>query len=597
MENYYNIENYNSIDYPNTERILKTTQKFFKYNSPQIKKFSTITINSPKIGFINGTIPSPFLVEDEKVSINTPMTNTYNMNIFKTAQKLYKTNKTNNNFSEERNIRFFRKEIQDGNNDYLNYNNNILKSNTINNITRETMVPRINQQKYYNFDYNNNFIIEDKNTFSNDSRINNLKENNSSQLTNKIDNLNCFAKITKINNNIRVENEKGGPIDQFINKENIDKNSIIQNKDTNKTEEERAIEKKALNTNNINVSYEKFLKNTPLKTTSNMKNNNSLIIKGQNANRVQSYYGTHPSNNIKYLNNYFGRLYKENQQNNHVPPFILDNGEILSNPNCTEYFRKTKTAPVTSYGYCQNQNFPNRSYMEDEGRVIENFAGDPNKILFNIFDGHGGHKVSKYLQLFFYKAMKAIINYNNLKIGFIKLFRAIDGAIKKLNCPNEGSTATILYIVKHPQTNKRILYCANVGDSRCVVVNKKGVYRLSYDDRVKDPYENERINKNGGIVVNNRIYGQLNLSRSFGDWRIKDVGVIVDPHFCRYEITEDDSFCIIASDGVWDVLRDEEFSCLEKMNVDTGKMSKIIINECLKRKSLDNLSIFVISLK
>ena len=170
----------------------------------------------------------------------------------------------------------------------------------------------------------------------------------------------------------------------------------------------------------------------------------------------------------------------------------------------------------------------------------------------------------------------------------------VDGAIKKLNCPNEGSTATILYIVKHPQTNKRILYCVNVGDSRCVVVNKKGVYRLSYDDRVKDPYENERINKNGGIVVNNRIYGQLNLSRSFGDWRIKDVGVIVDPHFCRYEIAEDDSFCIIASDGVWDVLRDEEFSCLEKMNVDTGKMSKIIINECLKRKSLDNL-FFIIS--
>ena len=596
MENYYNIENYNSIDYPNTERILKTAQKFYKYNSPQIKKFSTITFNSPKIEFINGTIPSPFLVEDEKVSINTPMTNAYNMNRFQTAQNINQKKKTDNNFSEERKQIFFRKEIENGNNDYLNYNNNILKSNTVNNIPRATMVPRSNQQKYYNFDCNNNFVIEDNKTFSNDSRINNLKENNFSQLTNKIDNLNWFAKITKINNNIRIQNEKRGPIEQLINKENIDKNSIMPNK-TNKTEEEKALEKKVLNTNNINASSENFLKNTPIKTTSNMTNNNSLIINGQNVNSVQFSYETHPSNTIRHLNNYFGRPYKDNQQNNNVPAFILDNGEILSNPKCTEYFRKTKTAPVASYGYCQNQNFPNRSYMEDEGRVVENFAGDPNKILFNIFDGHGGHKVSKYLQLFFYKAMKAIINYNNLKIGFIQLFRAIDGAIKKLNCPNEGSTATILYIEKHPQTNKRILYCANVGDSRCVVVNKKGVYRLSYDDRVKDPYENERINKNGGIVVNNRIYGQLNLSRSFGDWRIKDVGVIVDPHFCRYEITEDDSFCIIASDGVWDVLRDEEFSCLEKMYVDTGKMSKIIINECLKRKSLDNLSIFVISLK
>ena len=87
------------------------------------------------------------------------------------------------------------------------------------------------------------------------------------------------------------------------------------------------------------------------------------------------------------------------------------------------------------------------------------------------------------------------------------------------------------------------------------------------------------------------------LSRSFGDWRIKDVGVIVDPHIIRYELTDDDSFCVIASDGVWDVLKDEECSVLEKMYVNTGEMSKKIITECLRRNSFDNLSCFVISLK
>jgi serine/threonine protein phosphatase PrpC len=296
------------------------------------------------------------------------------------------------------------------------------------------------------------------------------------------------------------------------------------------------------------------------------------------------------SNNVVTNNN------QNNMQNESIKPFISLNGELLNNINCKEYYRQTDTAPVTSYGYSQNQNAPNRNYMEDEGRVVENFTGDPNKILFCIFDGHGGGQVSKYLQENFYKYMKNFYNYKNYNAAFVEIFRKVDEDIKLLNCPNVGSTATIVYIEKQ-KDNKKILYCANVGDSRCVLVSKNGVYRLSYDDRVKDPIENERINKNGGIIVNNRVYGQLMLSRSFGDWKIKDVGVIVDPHITRFELDDDSLFVVIASDGVWDVLKDEECSILEKMYVNTGEMCKKIIGECLKRKSLDNLSCFVISLK
>jgi serine/threonine protein phosphatase PrpC len=289
-------------------------------------------------------------------------------------------------------------------------------------------------------------------------------------------------------------------------------------------------------------------------------------------------------------------LYENEHQNQTDTPFLTGNSEIMSDTKCYEYYRTTINSPVTSYGYSQDQNAKHRNYMEDEGRVVENFTGDPNKILFCIFDGHGGGQVSKYLQENFYKYMKNFYNYKNYNAAFVEIFRKVDEDIKLLNCPNVGSTATIVYIEKQ-KDNKKILYCANVGDSRCVLVSKNGVYRLSYDDRVKDPIENERINKNGGIIVNNRVYGQLMLSRSFGDWKIKDVGVIVDPHITRFELDDDSLFVVIASDGVWDVLKDEECSILEKMYVNTGEMCKKIIGECLKRKSLDNLSCFVISLK
>ena len=82
--------------------------------------------------------------------------------------------------------------------------------------------------------------------------------------------------------------------------------------------------------------------------------------------------------------------------------------------------------------------------------------------------------------------------------------------------------------------------------------------RMTHDDRVDDPKENERVINQGGIIVNNRIYGRLMLSRSFGDWEIKQYGLIVEPHLVKIEINEDDLYLIVASDGVWDVIEDEE---------------------------------------
>ena len=351
--------------------------------------------------------------------------------------------------------------------------------------------------------------------------------------------------------------------------------------------------------NNAQMNRAQFANSAHLPNTVNLFNNNPQPIVNQPFNTniqlnllVNNYNSNNNNNNVQQE---LFNMPEQYQQEQPISPFLTINGEILSNIKCTEYYRETKTAPVTSYGYSQNPNAGHRKYMEDEGRVIENFNGDPNKILFCIFDGHGGGQVSKFLQENYGTYMKKIYNYKDFYIGFTELFKAIDNDIKLLNCPNTGSTATIVYIEKD-KNNKRTLYCANVGDSRCVLVSKKGCFRMSYDDKVSDQKENERINRNGGIIVGGRVYGQLILSRSFGDWRIKDFGVIVDPHVTKFELNEEDLFCVIASDGVWDVMRDDECSVLQNMNVNTLQLSKNIITECLKRRSFDNLSCFVISL-
>ena len=158
-----------------------------------------------------------------------------------------------------------------------------------------------------------------------------------------------------------------------------------------------------------------------------------------------------------------------------------------------------------------------------------------------------------------------------------------------------GSTGTVVFIEKIK--GKKIIYCVNVGDSRCILVNRKGVMRMTYDDRVDDPKENERIISSGGDIVNGRVYGALMLSRSFGDWAIKSYGVIVDPHITKIEVTDDDLFLIIASDGVWDVIKDEECKEFYANSKNTLDLCKNIVAESLKRGSQDNISCFAISFK
>ena len=86
------------------------------------------------------------------------------------------------------------------------------------------------------------------------------------------------------------------------------------------------------------------------------------------------------------------------------------------------------------------------------------------------------------------------------------------------------------------------------------------------------------------------------LTRSFGDFITKSCGVIIIPHVTRVELGEDDVYCVIASDGVWDVLKDEELSILIKLGLDSWELSRRTINESLKRRSKDNLSCFIINL-
>lgn len=346
----------------------------------------------------------------------------------------------------------------------------------------------------------------------------------------------------------------------------------------------------------------KTLNNTQMKN--NIQNNETILKNNatnfsgetQEINKIFQTNIVRPRNNehlkqsiqpIAYTNN-LNMIPKINNKEN-----IIKEKEIIFDSKDKQFFRNCNSGLIKSYAYYEDHG--ERDYMEDQGKSIENLNGDPNQILFCLFDGHGGGEVSEFLKNNFSEYMKKTLPFKNYPSDFAKLFKLLDKKVESLNAPEAGSTAGIAYIEKI--NGKRFLYCANVGDTRSILIKKNNrILRLSYDDRVSDRKEKERIIKQGGIIFNGRIYGQLMLSRCFGDWSIKEYGVIVLPHVARIELTSDDLYLILATDGVWDVLSDDDIVKLTQINSNSLGICKNIVIESLNRESEDNISCFVISL-
>ena len=331
------------------------------------------------------------------------------------------------------------------------------------------------------------------------------------------------------------------------------------------------------------------LSSTKLNNNKNFNETKTLIpFKTNNTpqyNKNSMYYEERKTPSLK-CDNLNNNNINKNYPKSSVP-------EKLSNIDLSEYYEENCTA-IKSYAYKENPNCRFRDYMEDKGRAIENFNGDPDNALFCLFDGHGGGEVSKFLQSNFHTYMKESLPYTDVKKGLITLFNTVDQKIKESNFFQVGATACIIYITI--ENNKKILYSANVGDTRSVLIKKNEYKRLSYDHRASDPNEYSRIMNEGGIVFAGRVYGQLMLSRAFGDWELKSYGVSCEPFVTRVELSDNDKYLVVATDGVWDVLEDGDAYNMS-IGVDNSKeLCNKIIQTSLDKGTMDNLSCFVIKL-
>jgi len=250
--------------------------------------------------------------------------------------------------------------------------------------------------------------------------------------------------------------------------------------------------------------------------------------------------------------------------------------------------------------------------------AFQGFGCQEDTIFCGIFDGHGpwGHYVAKAVRdslppslLCHWQealTLASLIDgekklgdcrFDLWKQSYVAACAAVDDELRRsrrLDAVYSGSTA--LSIVKQGD----LMVIANVGDSRAVLGTRSddgalAAVQLTVDFKPNLPQEKERIRRCNGQVYcladepgvyrvwqPSRDSPGLAMSRAFGDYSVKDYGVISAPEVTQRKISSRDHFVILATDGVWDVLSNEEAVQIVAGTPDRGKAAKRLV-ECAVR--------------
>jgi len=278
--------------------------------------------------------------------------------------------------------------------------------------------------------------------------------------------------------------------------------------------------------------------------------------------------------------------------NSHIDTFPDYNPE--TQPDKTDEEEIVFTS-VKGVGASCDRNARHRRTMEDAHIYFDNFGKLPHQGYFGVYDGHGGRPAVEFIHNTLHLNVEEEIMKQSGKVvhALERAFIRTDEQMKQKGILFPGTCATVGIIQQNSEG--KFLYSANVGDTR-IVLNRGGTaIRLTKDHKTSDPDEIKRIQDAGGFVANGRVNGLLAVTRSLGNVQMKQY-VISTPYTTETKLTEEDKFFIIACDGVWDVMTDQEALDIVKGETDPTKMSEMILLESLNRSTTDNITVMVVLL-
>jgi serine/threonine protein phosphatase PrpC len=243
--------------------------------------------------------------------------------------------------------------------------------------------------------------------------------------------------------------------------------------------------------------------------------------------------------------------------------------------------------------------------MEDAHIMEDALGGVPDRGFFVVLDGHGGKSAALFAQA----NMSRILQEELAKLGdavntmvpdawrelFQRVYAETDAQLK-LSVPSAGACVVTAFVHRRPD-GTRWLYVANAGDSRAILRRGTAAVRLTEEHKPNDPAEAERLKAKGAFIsddgVTARVNGMIGISRALGDHMMKEL-IISTPYFQATQLTPEDSFLILACDGVWDVIKDQEATDLLVGEETAAAAAKKLLQHALRAGSTDNISVIVV---
>lgn len=286
-----------------------------------------------------------------------------------------------------------------------------------------------------------------------------------------------------------------------------------------------------------------------------------------------------------------------------------------------------------------------REYNEDRVSIIQKIYIDSTQdfpaSFFALFDGHSGVQCADYLRDNLHQFVTRQPSYRKEKKK--ALMDGVTECEKKflekaqLSADNSGSCALVCLF----ENTK--LYVANVGDSRAIFGKFRGKIseQITVDHKPEEKGEKERIFKMGGSIFRSKkcVYresidltgtstelveemkygpyrvnpGGLSVSRTIGDLPAKDSTkggnpncIIGVPEVHEIDLTGDHDFIVMACDGIYDVLSNEEvvkgvWESLQKHTKSKGLKeacriaSEYVMKMSFDKRSMDNVTVIIVA--
>lgn len=256
-----------------------------------------------------------------------------------------------------------------------------------------------------------------------------------------------------------------------------------------------------------------------------------------------------------------------------------------------------KALEWTAFGHFSLAMYEANYVMEDTGEVEASSSG----VYIGVHDGHGGVEVAEYLKDNLYRNLtdQFILRGGGVSAEALRMaFAETDSGFKELAREAFSSSPHLATVGACSITcivTANAIWVANVGDCRAVLGQVRRsesgerecrALQLSVDHNLKVPaireeFEKEHVAMPDAVVEKKgsyRVKGKVTVTKAFGDLYLKSRDFNREPLFARFRVPEPfnpplltaeptvavrllsphDAFAIVASDGLFDYISNQE---------------------------------------